>query len=381
MNSTPPEAAPVPEHPEEITAEWLSDALGIPIRAIRSEILGEGQGFLGDIVRVHLETDADDAPESVVVKIPKVANRAVGEMMGVYERETLFFRHFAADVPARVPDIYFSHFEPDKGSEKQKQILAACDRMPKFMTTMIGALGKRVAGGKNRRYLLIMEDLREHEPGDQLEGASPDQCAAVLEQFAATHRAFWESEVLDESFWLLPFDIDARMREGMFRKSLPALREIAPDGLQPAVEKLGQLGAELTKRLAADAPRTLVHCDLRLDNVCFEGEQCTYLDWQLVRSGPAAYDVAYFMGGAMPAETPAAEEQRVLRRYHEALGVPEYTFDRFHRDYQRGLLVSLAALAPTADFEIDEGRGQEMMQRWRERLQARLAHVDLEQLA
>lgn len=380
MSSTSPEPGHIPEHPEALTAEWLSQALGLPVTKVRREILGEGQGFLGDIVRLHLESDAADAPASVVAKLPKKANRTVGEMMGVYERETLFFRDLAAAVPARVPAIHFSHYDPDRGSEKQKPILAAFDRLPGFMTPMIGALAMRIAGAKKRRYLLIMEDLEGFEPGDQLAGTSPERCAQVLEQFAATHRAFWESEALDESFWLLPLDIDARMRHAMFRRFLPAFRDIAPAGMEPYLAKLDASGAELTKRLAAEAPRTLIHCDLRLDNVCFDGGRCAFLDWQLVRSGPAAYDVAYFIGGALPAETSADDELRLLRRYHEALDVADYPFERFHRDYRRGLLLSLTSLAPTPDLAIDAGRGQEMMQRWRERLGARLANVDLDEL-
>lgn len=380
MTSMPVEAGDVPEHPEALTAEWLSTALGAPIRGVRREILGEGQGFLGDIVRLHLDSDDERLPASMVAKLPKLANRPVGELMGVYEREALFFRDFAPRVPARHPKIYFSHHDPDSGSEKQKEILAFCDRMPRLTHRMLMALGKYAAGRTHRRYLLLMEDLGTFEPGDQLAGASVERCARVLEQFAATHRAFWESPSLDDSFWLIPLGIDARMRAGIFRRSGPALRSVAPDGMQPYIDKLLELGGDLVKRLEADAPRTLIHCDLRLDNVCFDGERCAFLDWQLVRSGPAAYDVAYFIGGALPPETTEAEELRLLHRYHDALAVADYPFDRFHRDYQRGLLATLPSLAPTTDFNIDEGRGQAMMQRWRERLLARLSHVDLDRV-
>ncbi len=374
------EAAEIPEVPEALTAEWLSGALGFPIRSVRRQILGEGQGFLGDIVRLHIDSDAEGAPASVVAKMPKLANRDMGELMGVYERESHFFRELAPDVPVRLPHVYFSHCDEDAGSQSQKGILAFCDRMPSFMHPWLMAIGKRAATGKNRRYLLIMEDLAGFEAGDQLEGASLDACARVLEQFAATHRAFWGSPRLDESFWLMPLDLDARMRAGLYRKSVPALREIAPPELLPWVDTLRDLGGALVRRLAAEAPRTLIHCDLRLDNVCFDGDRCAFLDWQLVRSGPAAYDVGYFLGGALPPDTSAADEQGLLRAYHDALGVADYGFERFERDYQRGLLASLTVLAPSADFEIDEGRGEAMMQRWRERLVARLAHVDVDRL-
>ena len=70
-----PEDVFIPEVPEAITAEWLSEALGLPVDSVKRQILGEGQGFLGDIVRLHIESGAPEAPESVIVKIPKLANR------------------------------------------------------------------------------------------------------------------------------------------------------------------------------------------------------------------------------------------------------------------------------------------------------------------
>ena len=380
MSSMQAEPTHVPEHPDEITAEWLSGALGVPIRSVRRQILGEGQGFLGDIVRLHLETDAEGVPASVVAKIPKLANRAVGELLGVYERESRFFNDFASNVPVRIPELYFSHCDPDEDSAHQKEILAKVDGLPGFTHGLATVIGKFVAGRKNRRYVLIMEDLGEFEPGDQHAGASLEQCARVLEEFASTHRSFWRCDSLDESFWLVPLGLDARIRAGVYRKSVKALREVAPPGLEPYIEKLRELGGELVRRLAEEAPKTLIHCDLRLDNVCFDGNEVAFLDWQLVRSGPAAYDVAYFLGGALAPETSAEDEERLLRRYHDELCVTDYPFEQFHRDYQRALLASLAAVAPTPDVEIDEGRGQEMMQRWRERLGARLAHVDVDRL-
>ncbi len=366
----------IPEIPEELSADWLSEALGTPVSDVEREILGQGQGFLGDIVRLHLSSDGT-LPETVIAKLPKKANRAMGEMLGVYEREVLFFDELGASVPVRTPRIYFSHYDPDAGSEKQKEILGACDGLPRFMTPVIGYLGKKIAAAKNRRYLLIMEDLGAFEPCDQFAGADAAFCGAVLEQFAPAHRAFWNDATFADRFWLLPMDIDARMREGMFRQTLPRFLAEADENLKPYVSWIGEHYAELTHRLTEEAPTTLLHCDLRLDNVCSNGSECAYLDWQLTRSGPAAYDVAYFIGSALHADTSAAAEDECLARYHRALDVADYDFARFRRDYERGLLLALTSVMPSDDFAIDAGRGQEMMARWRARLAARLQRVDV----
>jgi thiamine kinase-like enzyme len=377
---TPEELVEIPEEPAELTAEWLSEVLNWPVRSVRQEVLGQGQGFLGDIVRLHLDTEAADCPATVIAKLPKKANRSMGEMLGVYEREVMFFRDYAVTIPVRIPTVYFSHYDPDAGSAKQKDILGALDKLPRFLTPAISALGKRIAAAKERRYLVIMEDLGEFQPGDQFAGASPEACARVLEQFAPAHRHFWQADGLDDKFWLLPYEIDARMRQGMLRATLDQFRAEASERLRPYVEWLAENSARLTTALAADAPVTLIHCDLRLDNICFDGDRCAFLDWQLTRSGPAAYDVGYFLGGALSEEVSAAEEDRILARYHTALGQHDYPFERFYHDYQRALMASLASVMPTPDIAIDAGRGQAMMARWRSRLEARLARVDVDTL-
>ncbi len=370
----------IPEVPEQLTPAWLGGALDWRIRGAEREALGEGQGFLGDIIRLTLDHDDPAAPQTVIVKLPKKANRAVGEMLGVYEREVLFFQTFGSDFPVRIPRVYFSHYDPDAGSARQQEILGALDRLPRLLAPAIGFLARRIAAAKTRRYLIVMEDLAAFRPGDQFAGLDAEACARVLEQFAPAHARFWGGDGLSGQFWLLPMDIDARMREFMFRRSLKAFRAQASDFLRPYVDWLGSNYARLTRTLTAQAPVTLVHNDLRLDNVCFDGSACAYLDWQLLRAGPAAYDVAYFLGGALGEQAARDDEFGVLERYHRALGRADYAFDRFLRDYRRGLLLSLAAVVPQADVTIGAGRGQAMMARWRRRLEARLAHVPLDTL-
>ena len=366
----------LPETPAELTADWLQDALGWPIDDVSQEVLGDGQGFMGDILRLHLDSPSTDTPTSVVAKLPKKANRAMGELLGVYEREILFFQEFAAEVPARVPQIHFSQFDRDAGSEKQAEILATVNRLPLFLTGLVSALGQRIAASKKRRYLIIMEDLKDFQVGDQLEGTTVDFCRQALTAIAPTHRSYWESPKLRNQFWLLPLNIDARMRHGLFRKALPMFRETAATELLPYVDWLEVNGHSLMQQFIADAPETLLHCDLRLDNVCFSNAGCAFIDWQLVRRGPAAYDVAYFLASALSTEVDQATEQALLVDYHRALAVPGYDYDAFARDYQRALLLIVSILATSGTIAIDEGRGQVMMARWLERLTARLQNIE-----
>ena len=98
----------LPETPEELTASWLSTVLGGEVQAVQQKVLGDGQGFMGDVVLLHIESPDPSVPKSVVAKLPKKANRVMGELLGVYEREIMFFREFAHDLPVRAPQLFFS---------------------------------------------------------------------------------------------------------------------------------------------------------------------------------------------------------------------------------------------------------------------------------
>ena len=67
----PTERSYIPETPEALTPEWLSTALGVGVTGVGQRVLGEGQGFMGDVLRLTLQSDDTAAPVSVVAKIPK----------------------------------------------------------------------------------------------------------------------------------------------------------------------------------------------------------------------------------------------------------------------------------------------------------------------
>ncbi|MEQ8861174.1 MAG: phosphotransferase [Pseudomonadales bacterium] len=366
----------LPETPEALTADWLSSALGVAIDDVHRRPVGEGLGFMGDVLRLTLETDDPAAPASVVAKIPRIATRAMGEMLGVYEREIMFYRTLADAVPVRIPRLVYAGFDRDRGSENQEKILRTLDRMPQFLLGAITALGARVAAAKKRRYVLIIEDLAGMQPADQLAGLDEAGCSRVLTEIAPLHRAFWKSPQLDGHFWLLPLDVDARLRHNRFKQSRERFTALLGPELADTLRWLDDHGEALSRRFVADAPATLSHCDLRLDNVMFDGDRCAFIDWQLLRRAPAAYDVAYFLSGALHEDCEPAAEDRILRRYHEVLDVASYPFVAFHRDYQRAMLLNLANLASADEVDLGNDRGSAMMATWMRRLAARARRID-----
>ncbi|MCP5178488.1 MAG: phosphotransferase [Pseudomonadales bacterium] len=372
----------IPETPEQISPEWLnsvlagSDLLGNNrVLAVSRRVLGDGEGFVGDILRLTLTLDdADGSERTLVAKLPKLANRAVGELLGAYERESMFFETLLPTLPVQTPRLYHGDFDRDRGSENQEPILRQMDRLPRFLSGIAVRLGRRIAAGKKRRYILLMEDVSDAAPGDQVAGANRERCRKILEDIAALHAAFWESDRLFNHFWLLPSDIDVNMRHGMMRDSRAAFEKLFGDTARRLTARLDRLETHgvATVRQLCRAPATLLHNDLRLDNLMFRGDTTIFIDWQLVRRGPAAFDVAYFLTSALD-DGGSADD--LLAHYHAALcrrGVSGYSLESLRTDYALALDMVLMGLATVDQMNMGDGRGKLLLETWMQRLANRL---------
>ena len=141
-------ARAIPTRPDELTPEWLTAALrsrGV-LRAARvsgctSEILGEGEGFVGTIVRLRLTLDRPerDAPASLIAKLPTGLrqNKALGEMGGAYEREIRFYEELAASVPIRTPRLFYSDFDPNPLAGREERVVAFLERWPGWLIRLL----------------------------------------------------------------------------------------------------------------------------------------------------------------------------------------------------------------------------------------------------
>ncbi len=381
----------IPETAEQLTERWLTEALthsgvlsGERIIRARQQVLGEGEGFLGDILRLTLSYDSPGSgPASMVAKLPRLANRGMGELLGAYARENMFYMEMATEVPLNTPEMYYGDFDRDKASEKQEEILRFVNGLPRFLNNPMTSLAKWISANKKRRYILLLEDLSDAEPGNQVVGVSPAKAARVLGEVAKAHAAYWNDPELENKFWLLPLDIDARMRHGMYQRSQAAFANMfsteLDSGLRRYTERVGHEGTSMMEELC-HAPTTLLHCDLRLDNVFFRDGEVVFFDWQLVRRGPAAYDVAYFLSGALEVDVSGEQIDELLVAYHRELtnnGVAGYEVHDFKRDYRLALHSVLYSLATIDQVDIGEGRGLELIRGWIRRLQARLVATEL----
>ena len=117
-----------------------------------------------------------------------------------------------------------------------------------------------------------------------------------------------------------------------------------PDAMLPLAERLTSSAAVAIDRLAA-SPATLLHGDVRLDNLFFPADAdappLIAVDWSNATRGPGPYDLAYFCCMAFTPERRREHEDRLLHLYHEALlerGVTGYRFDACFDDYRLSFL-------------------------------------------
>ena len=133
--------ADIPTTIDELTSEWLTRSLretGVlreaRVTGVGHEILGAGEGFMGRVIRLHLKLDRPEegAPETLIAKLPTnlKENRAIGELLGAYEREILFYGGVAPRLSVRSPRSYYSAMEGSGTSQREADGAAKLDRSP-----------------------------------------------------------------------------------------------------------------------------------------------------------------------------------------------------------------------------------------------------------
>ena len=213
----------IPEHPEAVTAGWLTNALrssGVigeaAVTSIEHEGLGEGAGFVGQLARYRLQYDRleEDAPQTLIAKFPSPldTNRAAGEMFGLYDHEIRFYRELAQHLPVQMPRHYYSDMDPSPRGAGV--VRAALGLLPAGLSLRLAE--RLTGGGGGRRYILLLEDLAHARVGDQVAGLSAGEAELALRQLAAMHASMWNSPLLESaSDWVRPLDADAGIAQAL----------------------------------------------------------------------------------------------------------------------------------------------------------------------
>ncbi|MDA0788628.1 MAG: phosphotransferase [Proteobacteria bacterium] len=386
----------IPVSLDEVDADWLHVALAgrghIPAGRLThfdQEVIGEGAGFLGDVVRItpYVE-DGEGHPESFILKIPTASdNRRIGQLIGVYEREIRFYEELRPHMPIRTPRCYYSAMDATDPRQAIK-MLETLNRIPVWLVKLMLPLAAFAAGRTRSRYVLLMEDISQFRVGDQVAGCSTGEAERALTALAQFHAAFYANqEAMADYPWAIPLDLGARFTRILAEQTGDLFRDahthwMSADNVA-VLDWMEDHGLELLGQVSK-LPYTLLHGDYRLDNVCFDdatGEVVVF-DWQMVISGPVGLDLAYFISSSMGPGTSEDDINHLLGHYAASLAAAGVSLSaqRIRYEYETGLISTLSRLVLMASQELSfgEDRGVELMQTWLTRVFHRVDQIDLD---
>jgi Ecdysteroid kinase-like family len=307
-------APPVVERPDQLTPGWFSYVLasdGAPavVDRVTAEEVGTGQ--MSVTLRVRLEADGG-ASRTVITKLARPEIAAGPLARAAYAKEIAFYTELAPRLPVRTPGCHHAAIADDGSS-----------------------------------FTLVLDDLAESRPGDQIEGCPVPAAEAAVANLAALHGPTWCDEEIAGRPWL----------SGDPSLTADALAPV----LEMAADQFGdRFAAELTvgERAVLDASRrvladwmvapaptfAVVHGDYRLDNLLFATDdpgKVAAVDWQTVAVAQPGRDLAYFLGTCLSIDDRRGHEHDLVARYHGHLaahGVDDYPLERCLEDYRAGML-------------------------------------------
>jgi tRNA A-37 threonylcarbamoyl transferase component Bud32 len=315
-----------PVAPDQLSAEWLTKALGFPVTDFDIAPLGEGVGIMALVSRVRVRSP-DRAPVSVIVKFPSPSadNRAVAHTYDMYGKEVRFYQKIAPAISMRTPACHYAAFDPT-----------------------------------NDDFVLVMEDVGHMRIGDQVAGCTLEEAKRVLSAVAALHAEGWQPDHIEG----LASHNNPAQRDGMiggWQVGWPVVKERFPDLIPPAALATGDRMPDAVGRLLEEMcrePVCLIHTDVRLDNVFFGDDEIVFVDWQAVCTSAPEQDVAYFVTQSVAPEVRAQDD--LVKFYHGELtghGI-DYSLDRCRERYRVSALYLLCfavVIAGTLDLANERG--------------------------
>ena len=350
----------IPASPDEITAEWLTEALpgdafeGQAALSVSVEDIGEGTGIFGQLARMEIGT-GDGSAWFVIAKLPctEPANLAVANALGIYERELNMYEHVIPHASFRAPGCYTS-LRDDQGA-----------------------------------FVMLLEDLStDYDVGDQVVGATLDQAEAIIDVLATFHAQWWEKPELQTFDWLpVPnTEVYRTTVPDIYKAGLPVLQADWTDRVSAeSIELATALEPRFVEILdrTAGGPETIIHGDTRLDNIFFAKDgsgEIAFIDFQLALRGRGVADLAYLLGTSMDAGLSAQHWERLLARWHARLvdhGVSDYSFDQAKEHYlTAALYYVVGAMSLIGSFDTGNERGAAMAEAYSTRILAHVVDID-----
>jgi Phosphotransferase enzyme family len=281
----------IPKKLDDLTPEWLSDALGRKITAVRAEPVGVGVGLVGTLFRLTL-TDGG-APLTMIAKLaaPTDEGRFVATIINMYGREVGFYTQLSERTPIPHPQCFYAEHDP-----------------------------------ATQDTVLLLEDVSQRGTiQDQLVGCDVADTGPALRTLARLHAEFWDDSSIAECPFLLRLCDDPYPGAVSFAydTAWPRVQEFFPEQMTDRVLEFGNAYGPRIPALFAklcEGPLVLSHCDWRLDNLFLtDNDEVIAVDWQLIDRSVAPRDVAYFVSQSVNVTAPE-DQERLFGSYLEELG-------------------------------------------------------------
>lgn len=303
--------------------EWIGDILGAKILSLEATLLSESRGFQSTTWHLRLEAETPGTcPASVILKseASDADFQAFSRLNNAFGREVGIYTHITPQLEQHQPQVYGCH--------------------------------------DGETSWLLIEDLTHLRSGDQVIGLSLEESLASVRRMGQLHARFWLDPALKDHRWLPPHGF-------WFGQPKP---EIADDFFRTYGTRFGKEVCRLYRAVqeqseaidqAIDArPWTLVHGDLRADNLLFGGEpedpEAVIIDWSWAARSLGAIDMAFLVGGSTPLAQRLGHHDALLQAWHASLlegGVRDYPLEEARRDLQLSALRAMTACETMHSFD------------------------------
>jgi len=192
---------------------------------------------------------------------------------------------------------------------------------------------------------LLLQEINPCRTGDQIQGLSFRELSSVAKSIGAVHARFWNSNQL-RKIKALPLHHYNRAHEAgkhaqtFLRHCRSLLTKKDAKRIQHFLPTIAQALQRAKKRSI-----TLVHGDLRADNLLLVRSKALIVDWQIAARGLGAFDLARVIGGSSTRPLTLRDQQKLVSIWHQTLrqgGVRGYNLSDAWRDYRIGVALTLS---------------------------------------
>lgn len=286
----------VPRQMQDITPDWLTQALQKRFPGVAVRSVGTGTEIHGTATKLQLlvdyaETGGGNPPSTMWYKGGLEQHSFTDDMLIVYAAEAAFYRDLADEISITIPKALAAHLDET-----------------------------------NNHSFVILEDLLTSGAtfGHVSRPVTPDRARQFVVELARLHSRFWNSEQLRDTPWLKGGGSLLQSCEVLMSEATWERCQALPRGqfVRGRLKDFTTMREGVLRALRTDAERAhcLVHGDSHIGNTYQTASGgCGFLDWQSTSYGFWAHDVTYFLITALTIEDRRACERDLLRAYLEEL--------------------------------------------------------------